>query len=414
MKNLEKLTICYNAWMIFGKNDDYDTLVGEIAERGFNCIRIEDGAGLLWDREGKPREKVPIASPFGKYTKYTTYNVMVEKEELNLLERLLRIFAAAKKHGVKVALSSWFFLHTNWFCREEDKDWLFAMSDEEKISFFSDALSRILDLLRERGYIDLVAFAEIFNEFDGLPFVGEYKAISEEAANRFRLLHEAELARLKKRHPDVLFAFDTWTPGVRDELIPRNIDVLNFHWYYAWPLYEVFQKEVIQWSLEEPEIPAETAYFLKKERISVADIAGEMGKLRTGLEWPRRISLYSSVDPEKEGELTALLDRELRDNLDHYLTRLHRGVDTICETHRRVVPHSKLVMGEGNTYCASPTLAFERDSETFWNMISLQMEYLRDKGLWGSVITTHAPGRTAAWGPRKESYRAANRIFLGK
>jgi hypothetical protein len=35
------------------------------------------------------------------------------------MERLLRLCAAAKKHNVKLILSSWFFLHTNWFCEEK-------------------------------------------------------------------------------------------------------------------------------------------------------------------------------------------------------------------------------------------------------------------------------------------------------
>ena len=68
----EKLTICYNAWMIFNENDDYDDLIFQIADRGFNCIRIESGAGLIWDESGNVREDVLILAPFGKYTKYTT------------------------------------------------------------------------------------------------------------------------------------------------------------------------------------------------------------------------------------------------------------------------------------------------------------------------------------------------------
>nr|MCR4719622.1 hypothetical protein [Bacillota bacterium] len=80
----EKLTICYNAWMIYSKNDDYDNLVGQIAERGFNCIRIDDGAGLLWDTDGNVRSDVLISQPFGKYTKFTTYRTISDNKRLNL------------------------------------------------------------------------------------------------------------------------------------------------------------------------------------------------------------------------------------------------------------------------------------------------------------------------------------------
>jgi len=414
MAKNEKLTICYNAWMIYSKNDDYDDLVGQIAERGFNSIRIDDGAGLLWDADGNVRSDVLISPPFGKYTKFTTYRTISDNKRLNLFDRLLRVCHAAKKQNVKVILSSWFFLHVNWFLEESENERLFSLSTEEKISFFADELSRILDVLRQEKLIDIVAFAEIFNEFDGLPFAGEYKNnLSKDQANKLRDLHEKEIEKLRKKHPDILFAFDTWTTKVQKEIIPRNIDVLNFHCYYAWPVYFVFQKDIVQWTLEEPEIPEDTKYYLKDRLVSVSDIMKEMDIIRTGKDWPSRISLYASIDENKEDELTKLLDDELKNNFEHYMKKLYDGVDAIISTHDRVVPNSRLVMGEGATYCASPTLAFERDSETFWEMLKNQMRYLSEKGIWGSVIaTTHAPGRSAAWDACKDLYIEANSLFL--
>ena len=132
----EKLTICYHAWLPYNKNDNYDVLLSEIAERGFNCIRIDNGAGLLWDQNGNVRNDVLISQPFGKYTKFTTYRTVVNGERINVLDRILRICHAAKKHNVKVILSSWFFLHTNWFCVESDVKHLFDLSVEEKLGFF--------------------------------------------------------------------------------------------------------------------------------------------------------------------------------------------------------------------------------------------------------------------------------------
>ena len=332
--------------------------MAEIAERGFNCIRFEDGAGLLWDKDGNVRNDVLISRPFGKYSKYTTYITMVDGERINVLERLLAVCRAAKKHNLKVILSSWFFLHTNWFCEEKDVQYLFDLTDEEKISFFADELSRILYVLKQENLIDIVAFAEIFNKFDGLPFVGEYRGVDNEKAKRFRLLHEKEIEKLKTAHPDVLFAFDTWTPRVNPELIPRNIDVLNFHCYYLWSVYNAFQKNIIQRTLDEPEIPEDTRYYLKDELVSVADVAREMGVVRTGKEWPCRISLYASIDEKKEPELIELLDDELKKNYDIYLERLYDGVNTIIDTHDKVVPNSRLVMGGGRNLLRFADLSF--------------------------------------------------------
>lgn len=408
----EKLTICYNAWMIFNENDDYDDQIFQIADRGFNCVRIEAGAGLLWDKAGNVRDDVLISAPFGEYTKYTTYKVIVNKKRLNLMERLLRICRAAQKHKVKVVLSSWFFLHTNWYCEEADKRWIYDMSTEEKMSFFADQLSRILDVLKQENLIDVVAFAEIFNEFEGLPFAQNSNK-DKELSDMLRCLHEKEIAKLKKHHPDVLFAYDSVSAYVREEMIPRNIDVLNFHCYYLWPVYEAFEKDLIQFSLEEMEIPDSTRYFLKEQIVTVKEVVEAMDNFRSGLDWPRRISLYLSIDSQKEAALTAMLDKELEDNFDQYTARFRKGIDKVIATHATAVPNSKLVMGEGATYCASPTLLFERDSEHFWKVLKEQMVYARDKGLWGTVITTtHAPERSAAWDGCREQYRQLNGLFL--
>ena len=155
----KKLTICFIPWLVFNENDDFDALLFQVAQRKFNCIRIEDGAGLLWDEQGKERGEIHISQPFGKYTTYTTYRTIVDSKRINILDRILRICRTAKKYGLQVILSSWFFLHTNWFCKEKLKKSLFAMSVEEKMQYFSDELSRLLDVLRQEDLIDVVAFA---------------------------------------------------------------------------------------------------------------------------------------------------------------------------------------------------------------------------------------------------------------
>ena len=412
--NDERLTICFHPWMLFSKNDDYEKIVSEIAQRGFNCIRLEDGAGLIWDSNGKIRDCVQIKNPFGKYAKRTSMRSIIDNGFLNIYQRLLNACRAAKEQNVKIILSSWYFLHTNWFCNEDDVKPLFELSTEEKISFFACELSKILDLLKENDLADVVAFAEIFNEFDGLPFAGEYNNdISDEKAYMLRDLHEKEIEKLKKKHPDILFAFDTWTPNVKKEIIPRNIDVFNFHFYYAWPVYFVFQKDIVKWSLEEPQIPDDTRYYLKDELVSVADVMKEMKSIRTGKDWPVRISLYASVDEKKEGELAKLLDKELTDNFKHYSRKFYTGIDKAIATHDEIVPNSRIVMGEGMTFCCSGSLPFERDSKAFWQLIDNQMKYLKEKNFWGTVIaTTHAPEQFDPWEDCTKQYLQANRLFL--
>ena len=70
-----RLTISFPLWAIYktpGKNslyDDLDRLVFEHKERGFNCIRVDDGAGFIHDLHGIKRGKTEIRTDvFGKYS----------------------------------------------------------------------------------------------------------------------------------------------------------------------------------------------------------------------------------------------------------------------------------------------------------------------------------------------------------
>ena len=58
--------------------------------------------------------------------------------------------------------------------------------------YFAHGLDRILDELKQRGLGDVIASAEIFNEVDGMSFVGGYGAAKKpvEELHRFRSLHE--------------------------------------------------------------------------------------------------------------------------------------------------------------------------------------------------------------------------------
>ena len=148
---------------------------------------------------------------------------------------------------------------------------------------------------------------------------------------------------------------------------------------------------------------------------SIRDKQKEMKTIRTGLDWPRRISLYASIDEKKEAELSALLDRELTENYGRYLESFYAGIDRLLAVHEKTVPDSRIVMGEGVSCCASPIMTFERDSGAFWKLIGNQMAYFNRQGFWGSVVaTTHAPERTPAWSACRDLYREVNGVFLGK
>ena len=138
----EKLTISFPIWGIFGVEPgniyyDWDKVMPEFVERGFNCIRLETGHGLLTDLQGNPINELTYYAPFGKYTKSVRQlNCVADKGIINFRERLLEIFRAADKYGVKVILSSWFYIHTYWFFEESVTSPLLTLTVEDKIAHF--------------------------------------------------------------------------------------------------------------------------------------------------------------------------------------------------------------------------------------------------------------------------------------
>ena len=66
----KRLTISFPTFGLYdtpsgGVYHDLDRMVRENKERGFNCIRMDDGAGLIHDLDGNLRGSVPIGYIFG-------------------------------------------------------------------------------------------------------------------------------------------------------------------------------------------------------------------------------------------------------------------------------------------------------------------------------------------------------------
>ena len=113
----EKLTISFPIWGLYAtdKEDvyyDFDRMMREHKERGFNCIRLDDGAGFMHNPEGEVMPPVELCRPYGKYSEKMRQATVSDGVKCDLLTRLIEMFEAAKKHGIYIILSSWFYLHT--------------------------------------------------------------------------------------------------------------------------------------------------------------------------------------------------------------------------------------------------------------------------------------------------------------
>ena len=419
---MEKLAISFWIWGPLDTGDgvyhDCEKRMRELRERGFNCVRMESCAGLLNAPDGTPRGGLTLHAPFGRFTANARQSNVDRWEGVcNVRERLLAMHRAAKNNGVKIILSSWYYLHTNWFLDEAVNAPLFEMPDAEKLAYFGRELGAVLSLLREHDLLDTVAFAELFNEVDGLPFAGTYRNdLPREDVLSLRDGQEKAIAALKADFPEVKFAFDTSSPFCQEELIPRNADVLNFHCYYLWPLYELFQRNLINGELTEPDYPPETRRYMKPESewVSVAEVVAERGVQRTGLDWNRRCALYENLDPNAFPELEKAMEAALVRDQDGYFAALERAVDRAFDIRNRILPGAPVVMGEGVTYCYHNDLLFEEHSPTYWALLERQMRFLKEKGLSGAVCRTTSGPEDPSWDCRADEYRKLNQIFLAE
>ena len=421
-----KYTISFPIWCLHdtapgGAYHDLDKVVRESVERGFNCLRVDDGAGLIDFSVQPPRGVVPIREPYTGFTRSIRQSWCVgDGGDCDLVARLLALFAAAKRHGVSIILSSWYYLHTCWYCGDNALNArLHAIPPHERFQYFAEQLGHIIDLLRENGYVGQIAFAEILNEADGLNFVGGYGdagRLPREERQRFRKDHEEALAWLRSRHPDVLFAYDTYTGGGTDpDLFPQNLQLWNCHSYYLWEIYDIFEGRLVTGGVDvdDPRENAQATPYLLNPRRPLADIyASRAGRMFAEEGWYRRVWLYSQLDPAKVGGLEAKFIRQFERDFGRYQQKIVDVLDGVVAFRDAHCPGVPLVMAESCTYCASNILQWEEKCDKYWELLQFAADQFRAHGFLGAALRTCSGCEDPSWNLRKDDYARIHRSML--
>ena len=421
----KRLAISFWLWNYYScaqEGDVYHDLEArfvELKERGFNCVRLDDGAGLCHAPDGRPRGPVAIKEPFPGHS-HLIRQLSCKGGVCDVLKRLIALFEIARRHDVHVILSSWFYLHTFWFVDERIRSELFALPPEERLMYFAKDLDRIIVVLKERGLHRQIAFAEILNEVDGLAFIRESvnKAAPEakaEQIHKYRRLHEEALAFLKGRHPDILFAVDTCSPYLDQEQIPRNAQLWNLHSYYMWSVYSAFEGKLLadDTDLGDPRTYESVRHFLNGQLVSVDDVRRSRNfNPDVSENWYRRVWLYRNVDPAKLPALEKMLSSKLDEEVEIYKKRSSDAIVRAAQVRDSVFPGIPMVMGEAATYCALNSMRWEERSETYWSLIEHTVRLLKDNGYWGCMPRTNSGPEDAAWTEFPERQRWINKLFL--
>jgi hypothetical protein len=420
----DRLTISFWIWALWdtgttGFFDDLELRMTELVERGFNCVRIEGGAGLTHDAEGRPRGELEFFPALPGHGHFTRQMEHMTGGRVDLLQRLIELCTVAKRHDVKVILSNWYYLHTFWFTDREVTAELLGLPRGERFLYFARGLDRILHELKQRGLAETIASAEIFNEVDGMDFAGGYGAEkdSAEALHKFRNLHEEALGFLKERHPDVPFALDTYTPWTNTDFVPRNARIWTFHSYYLWDVYEVFEGSLLSASvdLSDPTNYAPIRRFLRQDIVpfqAILDSRADRPPIQD--DWYRRIWLYRNLDPNAMPELESLLRENLEDNIDRFKQKATEAAEQAVKLRAELFPGVPLVLGEGASYCADRRLRWEERCDAYWEVVEHAARQWREHGFLGAVARTNAGPEDPVWHDYPERLQRVNAVFAGR
>jgi hypothetical protein len=405
-----------------GPNSIFNALemrMAETVQRGFNCIRTECGTAITHDAEGRPRGELEFYPVLPGHDHFTRELQHVRGGRVDLLKRLIELCTVAKRYNVKLILSSWYYLHTFWFTDKKLTTELMGLPLEKRFMVFARGLDRILETLKERELIDVVAFAEIFNEVDGYEFRGGYEATNPttEYLTGIRLLHEEALDFLRTRHPDVLFAVDTMMANTVLDVIPRNAQVWNFHSYYLWPVYGVFEQGLMRADvdLNDPAAYAPVRRFLRPDVMPLQTVVdSRAGRPPLKEDWYRRIWLYRNLEPNAMPELERLLQEHLEKNIDRFKQRATDAAVQAVKVRDELFPGIPLVLGEGASYCADHRLRWEERSDAYWEVVEHAARTWREHGFWGAVPRTNSGPIDPVWYEYPERLKRANAVFLGE
>ncbi len=430
----ERLAISFWLWNYFyGINageyfHQMEPCFVELKERGFNCIRVDSGAGLCHDASGRPRGEIALHEPFPGFSFLRQMHqgktrVVNPGCRVDVLKKVVELFELARRYDVQVILSCWFYLHTYWFLEEALAQEFFALPPAERFMRFARENDRLLTELEARGLAGQVACVELLNEFEGFlawhgaELVGASEAQQLQVKHEFRRHHEEALAFLHARHPQIRLAIDTCGPEADREVLPRNAQVWNHHFYYCWGIYG----QVLDGDIYRPEFDFSSARqhprlgrFLRPDACDIEAVRNcRPVPLNYARDWYARVWLYNNLDPDRLPELETRLAETLQAELEQYKRKVDEGLRRAQETRRALFPDIILLMGEGATYCAHLDMRWEERSKAYWELVAHASARLREYDYWGCVPRTNSGPEDPSWTEFPERLRQANQVFLG-
>lgn len=230
----------------------------EAVERGYNAIRICAMPLMLFTPEG-PRPGPLRFSNLGQIGQRTRWYNCQGGAELDGHAHLLELFRQAKEHDCYIILSSWEYQQSPSFLASPEL-WheLTAVPPEKRFMLLADAMSQLIRYVKDAGYGDQIAYAELHNEveFGRLTEAATAQGIAAaDTAGQIRAVTpyvEEAVAYLRQQHPDIMMtASYTVNEPYPKAYLPQNMQVAHFHLYIKGVLQELMDRT----GIDNPDVP---------------------------------------------------------------------------------------------------------------------------------------------------------------
>ncbi len=129
---------------------DWDKILDELAERGYNCVRIDAFPHLIApNQKGKRQEEFvilpqPKSFPWGNH----------KPVKVRPAQSLITFIQKCKERGIKVGLSSWF-----------NDDTTHRRNEIKTPKDYARIWKAVLELIEQSGLLDNIAWVDLCNEF---------------------------------------------------------------------------------------------------------------------------------------------------------------------------------------------------------------------------------------------------------
>lgn len=212
--------------------EDWDQALDELAERGYDAIRIDAYPHLI----SEDRDKVWKLLPGWNQTSWGAQSVI----EVSIYPALIEFIRKAAARNMKVSLSSWY--------REDVDNHRLRIRNPEKQA---EIWIKTLEIIAKEGLMDSILFVDLCNEFPGNPWspymyndhANDPMASRTEPRVRDWINTSLELVRAQFPDVDLTYSFSNEYANWPDQDVSK-FDLLEPHVWMAHPETSTYQAAI--------------------------------------------------------------------------------------------------------------------------------------------------------------------------